>query len=323
MPNAPKVILHNDVTEPLAKRLLSRFPQVNLFECNSFSGLKDAVADFRPDAVYSVRFTYDEPFPRDCLFSDGGPKWVTNAGVGVDHFGKWDPTRTTVTNAAGVAAGMIGEYVIGGFLYFTLDFPGMNVDKARQHWDATRRVAPLSGKTLLVIGLGNSGQAIAARAKAFGMRVIGTRANPVPMDGIDEVHAASDLIRVLPEADYVSVSTPLTPATRGLIGQDQIAAMKPGVIFADVSRGGVVDQVALHEALQSGHIRAGVLDVFDPEPLPQDSPLWHLPNVLISPHCSAVHDRWEDDSFDMFLDNLDRFIKGEMLNNIVDPVRGY
>lgn len=323
MPNAPRIILHNDVTASLAARLLARFPDANVLECNDFLGLSDAVADFRPDAVYSVRFTYDEAYPHECLFAEGGPKWISNAGVGVDHLGKWDPTKTTVTNSAGVAAGMIGEYVLGGFLYFTLDFPGMNADKAQHHWDASRSVAPLFGKTLLVVGLGNSGQAIAERAKAFGMRVIGTRARPVPMDGIDEVHAASDLLKILPQADYVSVSTPLTPATRGLIGADEIAVMKPGVIFADVSRGGVVDQVALHDALAGGHVRAGVLDVFDTEPLPPDSRLWDLPNVLISPHCSAVHDGWEDTSFDMFLDNLDRFNRGEKLANIVDPERGY
>lgn len=323
MSYTPRIILHNDDTALLKARLLERYPNAEVLECNEFLGLEDAIADFKPDAVYSVRFTYDEEFPRACLFAEGGPKWVSNAGVGIDHLGKWDPSETTVTNAAGVAAGMIGEYVIGGFLYFTLDVPGMNVDKAAKRWDATRRVKPLFGKTLLIVGLGNSGQAIAERAKAFGMRVIGTRARPVEMDGIDEVHAASDLLKILPRADYVSVSTPLTPGTRGLIGKAEIAAMKPGVIFADVSRGGVVDQVALHAAMVSGHVAAGVLDVFDPEPLPKESPLWDLPNALISPHCSAVHDGWEDASFDMFLDNLGRFIKGEELRNIVDPERGY
>ena len=192
-----------------------------------------------------------------------------------------------MTNAAGVAAGMMAEYIFGGFLHFTLDVPGLQKDKAARVWNA-RTVRPLAGKTLLIVGLGHTGRAAAALASAFGMNVLGTRARPEPMEHVDEVHAAGDLPTLLPRADFIAVSTPLTPATRSLIDAEEIAAMKQGVIFADVSRGGVVDQAALYEALSAGHVAAAALDVFEIEPLPETSPLWALDNVIISPHCASV-----------------------------------
>jgi phosphoglycerate dehydrogenase-like enzyme len=128
---------------------------------------------------------------------------------------------------------------------------------------------------------------------------------------------------LLPRADFIAVCTPLTPATRGLIGAAELALAKPGAILADVSRGGVVDQAALAEALTKGPLAAAVLDVFETEPLPGDSPLWALENAIISPHCSAVHAGWDEASFGIFLDNLDRFVRGAPLRNVVDPDRGY
>ena len=217
---------------------------------------------------------------------------------------------------------MMAEYVFGGFLHFTLDIPGLQTDKAARVWNA-RTVTPLAGTTLLIVGLGHTGRAVAARAKAFGMEVLGTRARRQAMDHIDEVHAADELPTLLPRADFIVISTPLIPATRGLIGAEEIAAMKLGVILADVSRGGVVDQSALHTALKAGHIAGAALDVFETEPLPDASPLWELANVIISPHCSSVYADWEKASFDLFLQNLGRWMRGEDLINIVDPARGY
>ncbi len=108
-----------------------------------------------------------------------------------------------------------------------------------------------------------------------------------------------------------------------MIGAKELSLMKPGVLFADVSRGGVVDQNALTRSLMEGHVKAAVLDVFQTEPLPRDNPLWTLPSVMISPHCSSVYDGWEEASFDLFLDNLTRFIADAPLRNVVDPKRGY
>ena len=298
------------------------FPKADYRECTSYEALPALINTYRPEVVYSVRFAGTPGFPRDALFGQRGPRWIANGGAGTDHYGQWDPQKTTVTNAAGVAAAMMAEYIIGGFLHFNLDVPGLQQDKAARVWQA-RTVKPLAGKTLLIIGLGHTGRALAQRASAFGMTVLGTRARPEPMDHVAEVHAADDLHSLLPRADFIAVSTPLIPETRGLIGATEIALMKQGAIFADVSRGGVVDQSALFDALSTGHLVGAALDVFETEPLPEASPLWTLENVIISPHCSSVYAEWEQASFDLFLQNLSRWINGEDLVNIVDPARGY
>jgi len=322
MAGTPRIVLHNSETEPLAQGLLAAFPKADFRECDSYGALPALIETYRPEIVYSVRFAGTPDFPRDALFGPHGPRWIANGGVGTDHFGHWDPDTVTVTNAAGVAAGMMAEYIVGGFLHFTLNIPGLQRDKAARVWNA-RTVRPLSASTLLIIGLGHTGQAVAARAKAFGMNVLGTRARPRPMDHVDEVHPARELPRLLPRADFIAISTPLIPATRGLIGAAEIAAMKPGVIIADVSRGGVVDQTALHAALRTGHVAAAILDVFEAEPLPPTSPLWGLENVIISPHCSSVYEGWEKASFDLFIENLGRWLRGSRLVNTVNPTLGY
>ena len=322
MTDTPRIILHNDETDGLAQQLQDRFPNVDFRTCNSYAALPALIESYRPDIVYSVRFAGTPGFPRDALFGANGPIWIANGGAGTDHFGQWDARKITVTNAAGVAADMMAEYVFGGFLHFTLDVRGLQKDKAAKVWNP-RTVTPLSGKTLLVIGLGHTGRAIASRAKAFGMTVLGTRATPRETRHVDEVHPADALQGLLPRADFIAVCTPSTPATRGLIKGREIAAMKPGAVLADVSRGGVVDQSALLSALKARHLAGAALDVFEAEPLPGDSPLWELDNLIISPHCSSVYDGWETASFDLFLKNLSRWTNGEDLINIVNPSRGY
>lgn len=317
-----RILLHNNDTARFRARLCAAHPEAKVTECNSYAALPAMIARDRPQIVYGVRFAGSDGYPRDALFGPDGPAWIANGGAGTDHFGCWDPQRVTVTNAAGVAADMMAEYVIGGFLHFTLDIPGMQSDKGARIWRA-RRVAPLRGKTLLIIGLGHTGRAIARRATGFGMHVIGTRANPRAMPEVREVRSPGDLDTLLPRADFIALATPLTDATRGLVGPAQIAAIKPGGVFADVSRGGVCDQTALRTALETGHLRGAVLDVFETEPLPQDSPMWECANLIVSPHCASVYDGWEDASFDLFLNNLQHWIDGRPLFNVVDPARGY
>ncbi len=322
MGNVPRVLLHNDETDDLARALELAHPDVGFICCNSYETLPDTLERFRPDIVYTVRFAGMQGFPRQALFSDIGPVWIANGGAGVDHFGTWDPSRVTVTNAAGVAADMMAEYVLGGLLHFTLDIPGLMADKNLRRWPA-RKMNPLKGKTLLIIGLGHTGRSIAARAKAFGMYVVGTRASPRPMKNVDEVHAADQLDMLLSRADFIAVSTPLTEKTRGLLGATRLARVKQGGVLADVSRGGVVDQSALLSELKEGRLAGAVLDVFEQEPLPSDHPLWEAPDVIISPHCSSVYEGWEAASFDLFLKNLALWRAGEQLFNVVDPAKGY
>lgn len=143
------------------------------------------------------------------------------------------------------------------------------------------------------------------------------------MENVDEVHPGDALPELWPRADFIVLSVPLLPATRHLVDARAFAAMKDSAILADVSRGGVVDEDAFINAMRGGSIAAAARDVFDPEPLPEDSPVWDLPNVIISPHCSAVYEGWNIASFELFLENLARWRRGEALHNIVSPERGY
>lgn len=318
----PHILIHDADPDTHAATLKRAFPSAKCTTCASYAGLPQAIATARPDVVYTVRFAGTVGFPREALFSEHGPRWIANGGAGTDHFGTWDTDKVTVTNAAGVAADMMAEYIMGGFLHFSLDVQGLQADKSNRVWQA-RTMVPLKGKTLLIIGLGHTGQALAARAKAFGMYVIGIRARPKPTPDVDEIGAVADLDGFILRADFIAVATPLTQSTRNLIGAAAIACMKKHAVFADVSRGGVTDQTALHAALVNGHLRGAVVDVFETEPLPAASPLWDTDRLLISPHCSSVYAGWEDASFEFFLENLERWLSGGPLKNVVDPVRGY
>lgn len=317
-----KILIHAENAGALASRLSDRFPDAQTLACHSNAELVSGLQSFAPDAVYSVRFDGRTPFPAAPLLAEGGPRWITVGGSGCDHLGPWDTRRVTVTNAAGVGAAMMAEFVLGCALHFTLDLDGLRRDKADCVW-RDRSVVPLRGKTMLIVGLGQTGQAVAQRARAFDMHVIATRARPAPAEHVDEVFAATDLATLWPRADVICVSVPLLASTRGLVGADAFARMKATAILVDVSRGGVIVPDAAVEAMQKGRIAGAAFDVFHEEPLPADSPYWTLPNTIISPHASAIYDGWEIASFEMFLDNLARWRRGERLERIVDPARGY
>ncbi len=319
----PRILLHNDITDQMAERLHVAMPDAQIACCQSYPDLPDKLAEFKPDIAYSICFKGRAGFPREALLGADGPKWIAVGGSGVDHLTPWDAAKTTVTNSAGVAASMMAEYVFGTVLHFTLDIAGLEADRLEQHWRSGRLMTPLRGKTILIIGLGYTGQAVAARAKAFDMHVIGTRARPAPMENVDEVHASGDLAQLWHRADVVVLSVPLLPTTHSLMNAHAFSRMKDTAILVDVSRGGVLDTAALTNAMRHNAIAGAAIDVFETEPLPYDNPLWGLENVIISPHCSSVYAEWAKDSFALFLENLERWRKGEALENIVSPKRGY
>lgn len=323
MTHAPRLLIHTSDPAPMLERLAEVAPDIMALGHDRYDGLPEVLADLRPDIAYSVAFRGRDGFPRAALLGPDGPAWISVGGSGVDHLAPWDTGRVTVTNAAGVAAAMMAEYVLGAVLHFTLDIDGMADDRAARHWPPNRLMTPLRGKTMLIVGLGHTGQAVAARAKAFGLRVIGTRARPQRMEHVDEVHAADALPDLWARADIVVLSVPLLPQTRGLVNARALAAMKPDAILVDVSRGGVLDGAALVNAMRAGRLRGAALDVFETEPLPGDSPLWGLENVILSPHCSAVYADWAMQAFELFLENLGRWREGKPLLNRVDPERGY
>jgi phosphoglycerate dehydrogenase-like enzyme len=319
---SPIILLHTDAPEPARAIVAAAHPDLEIHTCDSYVGLPAMLTGTGAEVVYSVRFAGTQGFPRGALLESATLRWISVGGSGTDHLAPWDPARVTVTNAAGVAADMMAEYALGAMLAFSLDLRGFAKDQAERRWTAGK-VTPIEGRTLLILGLGQTGQAAARRAKAMGMAVLGVRARPQPTDDVDEVHGMEALPDLWPRADFVLVSVPLLPSTRGLVGADAVAAMKPGAVLIDVSRGGVCDEAALVNALQGGPLKGAALDVFATEPLPADHPFWAMENVILTPHCSSVYDGWAEKSVAMFAENLRRYRRGAALNNSVDPKRGY
>jgi len=266
----------------------------------------------------------DVPSPVDEL----APKlrWVQVIGAGIDHLdGAVIPDDVVITNAAGVAAAPIAEFAIGRLLAVWKRLPELDAAQAEHQW-SSKFGRTVQGLTLGVIGLGAIGSAVAVRARAFGMTVIGTRRSykeGQDHPAVDELRGTADLHDVLARCDAVVVSAPGTPDTENLFDEKAFAAMQPGALFCNVGRGSLVDEAALIAALESGHLGAAILDVTREEPLPADDPLWSAPNIFISPHCSAAQDRYTETLLALFADNLDRYTRSEPLRNVVDRAAGY
>jgi phosphoglycerate dehydrogenase-like enzyme len=247
-------------------------------------------------------------------------RWVQAIGAGTDHFrgAKLGP-GVVVTNAAGVAAVPIAEFVVGQLLAVWKRFDEL-ADQQRRHLWKPAYGRHVSGLTLGLVGLGAIGTAVAERARALGMRVLAVRRRPEVEDRppvVDEVVGPGRLHDVLQRVDAVVVCAPATPETQDLFDAAAFAAIRPGAVFCNVARGSLVDEAALLDALRSGHLRAAVLDVTREEPLPADSPLWDAPNLRLSPHSAASLDHYVESVFELFAANLGRYLRGEPLRNVV------
>jgi len=229
-----------------------------------------------------------------------------------------------VTNGSGLASSPIGEYCAATMMMLAKQLHRYTRNQLDHKWEPMRGGATLVGKTCGVIGLGAIGREAAKRARALGMRVVASRRTADGTDpDCDELIAYSDLRSLLAQSDYVIVAAPLTRETHHLLDAAAFAAMKPTASVINIARGELIDQDALFEALQAGTIASAALDVTTPEPLPADHPLWDLPNVLITPHISGASDRREGTAAALFMENLQRYLKGEPLKNLARPELGY
>jgi phosphoglycerate dehydrogenase-like enzyme len=209
-----------------------------------------------------------------------------------------------------------------GMLQHAKDLDLLRRDKAAKVW-RQGTTGTLERKTLCVVGTGSIGRAIADRARPFGMRVVGVkrtvREDDAAWDSFDELYATQNLQDALAEADFVALTLPGTPETEGLFDAKTMAAIKPGAFFANAGRGKVVVEAALVEALESGHLSGAALDVFEVEPLPEESPLWEMENVVISAHTTdVVPELINAAQTDLFCENLRRYLAGESLVNVLD-----
>lgn len=254
-------------------------------------------------------------------------RWVHSLWAGVEDFlfPALAESDVVLTNARGVYKRSLAEFVMTGILYFAKDIPRMLRQQKAAHWEKFE-VTEAFGCTLGVIGYGQIGRASAALAKSFGMRILAVRrhAAEAESDGVaDAIFSTDRTLEMLPQCDYVVVAAPLTPQTRGMVGEAEIAAMKPTAVILNVGRGPVIDDSALVQALRQGRLRGAALDVFSEEPLPPDHPFWQMENVLVSPHCADRTPGWLEMSTAFFVENFNRFQKNQPLQNIVDKKARY
>ena len=276
-------------------------------------------------AEAEVLYDFPQGHVRDLAEVAPNLRWVQGSMAGAGEIAKKAgllQTDVVVTTASGVYSGPLAEFVLMALLQHAKNLERLRRDKAEKAWHQTH-TDTLEGKALCIVGMGNIGRAIAERARPFGTRVVGVKRTVSEDDPAwrhsDELYTTDQLQEALGQVDYVAVTLPGTPETRHLVSAEVIGAMKPGAYFVNVGRGTVVDEGALVEALESGHLSGAALDVFEVEPLPQESPLWELPNVIVSPHAtdmvpSIINMRQTD----LFCENLRRYLDGEPLLNVLD-----
>lgn len=279
-------------------------------------------------AEADILFDFDPTHRSDLPEVAPNVKWIqsTSAGIGqfVKRAGYAEKTNWTFCTASGTHARPLAEFALMAMLMFAKDYAYLFSEKEQQHW-ARYCGFELESKTAAIIGLGKIGQETARLAKAFGMRVVGNRRHPddPQMPNVDHLYAPDELDALLAEADYLVLAVPHTPETEGLIGREQIAKLPDGAVIINVARGQVIDQPAMTEALQNGKLRGAALDVFAVEPLPAGDPLWTLPNVIVSPHSASTADTENAKITALFIDNLQRYLRGDALRNVLDVERLY
>ncbi|GAC1638266.1 MAG: D-2-hydroxyacid dehydrogenase [Herpetosiphon sp.] len=273
-----------------------------------------------------ILFDFDPTHREDLPELAPNVRWVqaTSAGIGQFVHGRNYDTRmagTIFSTASGVHAVPLAEFCIMALLMFNKGLLRMVHDQQGKHWERYAGT-DLQGRTMGIVGVGRVGQEVARLGQAFGMRVVGTKRNVVGVDAatlsLDRLYPPAELHALLQETDYLILITPHTPATEQMIGRDELAALPRGAILINIGRGATVDEAALIDALRTGHIGAAALDVFSEEPLAAESPLWDMPNVLVSPHSASTSERENERLTDLFCDNLHRYLRNEPLLNVLN-----
>lgn len=296
------------------------FPQVEFTAASDQDKILREIPD--AEAVYGG-------ITREAFLAAKKLKWIQNTGAGVEKLARIPEiagSDVIVTNTRGAHAATIAEHAFGLLISLTRNLRQTFQAQRDHNWGVQfdNPMVGLTGLTLGMVGLGNIGRAIAKRGYAFDMNVIAIDAHEVPKpDFVTELRLSDGLDDLLQRSDVVAVTTPHTPNTAGLLGERQLRLMKPSSYLLVVSRGGIVDEDALARMLSEGRLAGAGLDVTATEPLPEDSPLWDTPNLLITPHCSGRSAFTSASALAIFHENLRRYLAGEPLTNLVDLKLGY
>jgi phosphoglycerate dehydrogenase-like enzyme len=318
-------------TEEIIEQISRVSPRLNVTD-----GSAPAMVELRNQAGGKEEFNallaeaeviYGLFLPRDMAARAPRLKWVQTMSAGVDRFAGTDIWNSPVilTGVSGIHATPIGEFVLAFMLMFAKQAPLFIRSQLKHEW-ARFMPAVLRDKTVGIVGLGNIGREVARLSRAFGMKVIATRRSAGDSSrarNIDKLLPMTRLKELLSESDYVVIATPLTPDTTSLIGAEELKAMKASACIINIGRGGIIDEDALVKALDEKQIAGAGLDVTAVEPLPPESRLWDYDNVIISPHVSGGMEDYMQKATDLFCENLQRYISGRKLINVVDKKRGY
>jgi phosphoglycerate dehydrogenase-like enzyme len=269
-------------------------------------------------------------FPHDLIPRAHNLRWYQQWGAGADWLLRHPEAVEldfVLTNASGVHPIQISEHILAFLLAFARGLHHAVRAQARREWIPYREqenIFELAGKTMLLIGVGAIGERTARVATALGMRVWGIRrSGGICVSCVEAMFGPDQLLDLLPEADFVVLTVPLTRETQGMIAERELRAMKPTSYIVNIGRGGVIQEDALIRALREGWIAGAGLDVFETEPLPEQSPLWDIENVIITSHCAGITPHYHERALAIFLDNLQRYRAGELLRNVVDKRIGY
>lgn len=313
-------LIGEDVGPDNLARLRSQFPSVEFHLCKEDAEWMEIAP--KANIILSKRW------PAEIMRQTPALQWVQAGTAGVETLLRLNLSErgVIVTNSSGAHGDPISEMILGHMLAFAT---GLDIAIRGQmqhkpiHSEVVKRKFELCGQTLLVVGLGDIGGTLARKAAALGMRVIGVRRSTRTVEGVSQLYPPEELHSALAEADHVALCLPLTNDTRHYIGAEELRKMRSTAYIYNVGRGGSIDEAALVHALKMGVIAGAGLDVTDPEPVPADSILWDIPNVILSQHTSGLSPHNARRVTDLFADNLNRYLAGEPLHQLIDPARGY
>ncbi len=320
MAKLTKLVLAFELDQPFVDRIRTTYPDLEVVVCTDRAKL--------PEILRGAQALIGWGLNADLLRQLPELRWIYFSGAGVDGmlFPELVESDVILTNNSGVHAPHMAEYLLGMMLAFARGLPELMRAQTRHEWRGRDglTVYELGRQTLGVVGLGDIGQALAWRASALGMRVVGSRRHVGdPPRGVDRLYPPEGLHELLAESDHVAITLPLTSETQGLIGAAEFAVMKPTAFIYNIGRGPIINTEALLEALRGGQIAGAGLDVTDPEPLPADSPLWDMENVVITAHTSGRGPFYWERGIELLIENIGRYMRDEPMLNVVDKRAGY
>jgi phosphoglycerate dehydrogenase-like enzyme len=318
------LVLSADLADPDLKFLAQLPPETNIAVGNSVEAFERLAAD----ATVIFSWSAAGNLLRDVFAMCPKVRWVHSRSAGLDGvlFPALVESPVPLTNGRGVFSQSLGEFALAAILYFAKDLRRMNRNQEAGRWEPFD-IVEISGQTVGILGYGDIGRAVASRVRPMGMRVLAVKRHGPSLYNVDplvhQIFPPDKRTEMLAQSDYIVAAAPLTPETRGMLGEPEFQAMKPTAVVINIGRGPVIDEAAMVRALAGKRIKGAALDVFDAEPLPQGHPYYSMENLLLSPHCADHTPDWTQQGMRFFLTQFERFSQGQPLENVVKKNLGY